>query len=154
MDVSLARGEGGFSLLEVFIALLILLAGLLVLAMVQLTAISERNPNLSIRGREATDLAQAALDQLSRIPWNDLRSSAAEGFRQGPDGYSPDVSRLPAAAGDSIVVGGAAYFRLWRVTRDPEIPALKTITVWCCWRQGERAWRQVVLVTQRADMDN
>lgn len=143
--------EGGFSLLEIFIALLILSIGVFGLAMLELTAVTARIPLASAKVRTATGLAQATLDRFQEVPWRDLRSSHPDGFHPGPEGVSPAFSRLPAAAGDSVTVQGTSYFRVWRVTPDTEVPGLKTISVWCCWRQGDGPWRQVVLVTQRAD---
>ncbi|NJD61910.1 MAG: hypothetical protein FIA93_04230 [Deltaproteobacteria bacterium] len=153
MKRSRKRREGGFSLLEIFIALLILSAGVIGLAMVQLTAISARNPAAASNLRTATSLAQAALDRLQEAPWHTLRSSPPDGFLQGPEGISPAFSRLSTAAGDSVIVQGTTYFSVWKVAEDIEIPSLRTISVWCCWRQGRGPWRQVVLVTQRADVD-
>lgn len=138
--------------MEIVIALLILSIGVLGLAMVQLTAISARNPVSSSNLRTATSLAQTAMDRLRDAPWSGLRSSPSDGFRQDPDGISPAYSRLATAAGDSISVQGTTYYSVWKVTGDLEIPSLKTISVWCCWRQGKGPWRQVVLVTQRADV--
>ena len=151
MERTRKHREGGFSLLEIFIALLILSIGVFGLAMLELTAITARNPLASSNVRTATGLAQAALDRFQEIPWNALRSSAPDGFHRGTDGVSPAHLRLPAAAGDTVVVQGTSYHRVWDVTQDAEIPGLKTISVWCCWRQGDGPWRQVVLVTQRAD---
>jgi hypothetical protein len=143
--------EGGFSLLEIFIALLILSIGVFGLAMLELTAFTARNPLASSNARTATGLAQAALDRLQEIPWRELRSSRLDGFQKGPEGVFPAFSRLPAAAGNSVTVEGTSYYSVWQVEPDTEIPGLKTISVWCCWRQKVGPWRQVVLVTQRAD---
>ena len=148
------RREGGFSLLEVFIALLILSLGLLFLAMVQMTALTTKAPFSSSNARVATDLAQEALDHLFQVPWGELRSSHPDGFQTGTEGVSPAFSRLAASSGDSATVQGTTFYRVWQVTPDPEIPNLKTITVWCCWRSGKSSWRQTVLVTQRADAGN
>ena len=145
------RRNGGFSLLEAIVALLILSAGIFGLAMVQLTAVTAKNPISASRMRTATGLAQDALDRFQAAEWNTLRSSRADGFQQGTHGLTPAFSRLSAAAGDRVSVQGTVYYRVWQVAQDPEIPALKTVSVWCCWRQGEGPWRQVVLVTQRAD---
>lgn len=144
-------GENGFSYVEIFVALLILSAGALGLAAVQLTAFTARVPFSSSDVRTATDLAQEGVDRLFRIPWGELRSSHPDGFRSGEDGVSPAFPRLAASAGDSVTVRGTTFYRVWRVTPDPEIPNLKTITVWCCWRPGKSPWRKAVLVTQRAD---
>ncbi len=137
-------------MLEIFIALLILFMGVIGLAMVQMTALYTRNPLASSKVRVATELAQAILDRSERIPWSEMGSSPADGFRQGPEGLSPEFSRLADAAGDAVNVQGTAYYRIWKVTQDAEVSGLRTISVWCCWRQGDGQWRQVALVTQRA----
>ena len=144
-------GESGFSILEVFVALLILSVGALGLAMVQLTAVKARVPFSSSNVRTETDLAQEAIDRLLQVPWTELRSSHPDGFRSDKEGVSPEYSRLAASAGDSVTVQETTFYRVWQVTPDPELPGLKTITVWCCWRPGESSWRQAVLVTQRTD---
>lgn len=141
----------GFSRVEVIAALLILLVGGLGLAMIQLTAVTARTPHVSSGVRVATGLAQATLDRFRDADWSAVDSSGSGGFQQGPEGVSPAFSRLSKAAGDSVDVRGTIYYRIWHVTPDPEIPALKTVSVWCCWRNGDGPWRQVVLVTQLAD---
>jgi len=143
--------EGGFSLLEVFVALLILSSGILFLAMVQMTALTAKAPFISPNARMATDLAQEEIDRLFQVPWGELRSSHPDGFQTGTEGVAPAFSRLSASSGDSVTVQGTTFYRVWHVTPDPVIPTLKTITVWCCWRSGKSSWRQTMLVTQRAD---
>jgi hypothetical protein len=144
-------GNSGFSILETFVALLILSVGALALAMVQLTAVTAKAPLSPSSARTATELAQEAIDRLFQVPWGELRSSHPDGFQTGTEGLSPAFSRLAASSGDSATVQGTTFYRVWRVTPDPEIPNLKTITVWCCWRSGKSSWRQAMLVTQRAD---
>jgi len=125
--------------------------GILFLAMVQLTALTVKTPFPPSNPRVATDLAQEAIDRLFQIPWGELRSSHPDGFESGTEGVSPAFSRLTASSGDSVTVQGTMFYRVWQVTPDPEIPNLKTITVWCCWRSGKSSWRQTMLVTQRAN---
>ena len=143
--------EGGFSLLEVFVALLILSFGILFLAMIQLTALTAKVPFSSSNPRTAIELAQEGIDRLFQVPWGELRSSHPDGFQAGTEGVSPAFSRLAVSSGDSVTLQGTTYYRVWKVTPDPEIPNLKTITVWCCWRSGKSSWRQAMLVSQRAD---
>ena len=144
-------GEGGFSYLEIFVAFMILSVGALGLAMLQLTAVTAKAPFSSSNARTATELAQEAIDRLFRVPWGELRSSHPDGFQAGTEGVSPAFSRLAASSGDTATVQGTTFYRVWQVTPDPEIPNLKTITVWCCWRPGKSSWRQAMLVTQRAN---
>ena len=151
MERTRTTGEGGFSLLEIFVAFLILSFGVLFLAMVQLTAVTAKAPFASSDARTATELAQEAIDRLFQVPWGALRSSHPDGFQAGREGISPAFSRLAASSGDSVTIRGTTFYRVWQVTPDPEIPNLKTITVWCCWRSGKSSWRQAMLVTQRAD---
>lgn len=153
MERARKRREGGFSLLEVFVALLILSLGVLFLAMGQITAITAKAPFTSSNARTATDLAQDAIDRLFQIPWGELRSSHPDGFQAGKEGISPAFSRLAASSGDSVTLQGTTYYRIWRVTPDLEIPSLNTITVWCCWRSGKSPWQQTMLVTQRANAE-
>jgi Tfp pilus assembly protein PilV len=148
------RREGGSSLLEVFVALLILSFGILFLAMGQMTALTAKAPFSSSNARTATELAQEAIDRLFLVPWGELRSSHPDGFQADTEGVSPAFSRLAASSGDSATVQGTTFYRVWQVTPDPEITSLKTITVWCCWRSGKSSWRQAMLLTQRADVGN
>jgi hypothetical protein len=145
------RREGGFSLIEVFVALLILSLGILFLAMGQVTALTAKAPFTSSNARVATDLAQEAIDRLFQVPLGEIRSSHPDGFQADKEGVSPAFSRLAASAGDSVTLQGMVYYLVWQVTPDPEISSLKTITVWCCWRSGKSSWRQTMLVSQRAD---
>jgi hypothetical protein len=117
----------------------------------QVTALTAKAPFTSSNARVATDLAQEAIDRLFQVPLNEIRSSHPDGFQAGKDGVSPAFSRLAASSGDSVTLRGTTYYRVWQVTPDPEIPSLKTITVWCCWRSGKSSWRQTMLVSQRAD---
>ena len=93
------RREGGFSLLEIFVALLILSLGILFLAMVQMTALTAKAPFSSSNPRTATELAQEAIDRLFQVPWGELRSSHPDGFQAGKEGVSPAFSRLAASSG-------------------------------------------------------
>jgi len=121
--------------------------------MVQMTALTAKAPFSSSNPRTATELAQEEIDRLFQVPWVELRSSHPDGFQTGTEGVSPVFSRLAASSGDSVTLQETTFYRVWQVTPDPEIPTLRTITVWCCWRSGKSSWRQTMLVTQRADTE-
>ena len=135
--------------------MVLLVMGLLLLPMLQMTSITAKGQAASSGMRTAVKIGQSAIDSFRKTPWDSIRSSPAEGFEGGADGkVVPAFSMLSKAAGDSVSVRGTVYYRLWRVVPDPEIPNLKTITVWCCWKGKENTWRHTMLVTQVTDVDD
>jgi type IV pilus assembly protein PilV len=143
------RSQGGFSLIEVLVALVILAVGLLGLAMFQITAI--KGNAIASKWTVATELAQDRLERFRHIGWDNIVSSNAGGFAGSPP--QPVYANLPGAAGDNTIVRGTQYYRIWNV--NPATSATNTfttITVWCCWRDEALVWHNVMLVTQRTNV--
>ncbi|MBP2683272.1 MAG: putative rane protein [Deltaproteobacteria bacterium] len=141
--------QEGFSLIEVLVALVILAVGLLGLALFQTTAI--KGNAIASKWTVATELAQDRLEKFRHVgsdntAWSSIVSSNAAGFGAG----GPVYTSLPGAAGDNTSVRGTTYYRVWSVTNNT--PTLKTITVWCCWRDESSKWHNVMLVTQRSNI--
>lgn len=141
-----ARGEEGFSLIEVLVALTILAVGLLSLALLQVTAI-KGNAGASM-STTATDLAQTKLELFRRDTWTAIDNSTNTTFGGGT---TPIYASLPADAGDNVIVRGTNFYRIWRVLPNAT-DSLKTITVWTCWQDDQGKWHSVMLVTQRANV--
>jgi prepilin-type N-terminal cleavage/methylation domain-containing protein len=139
------RGDEGFSLVEVLVALTILAVGLLSLALLQVTAIKGNAG--AWKSTIATDLAQAKLELFRRDAWAAIDNSTTTTFGGGT---IPIYANVPADAGDNFPVRGTTFYRIWRVL--PTTPSLKTITVWTCWRDDLGNWHSVMLVTQRANV--
>jgi type IV pilus assembly protein PilV len=144
------RGEEGFSLIEVLVALTILAVGLLSLAILQVTAI-KGNAGAS-KSTIATDLAQTKLELFRRDAWVAIDNSTSTTFDRRT---TPIFASVPAAAGNSVTVtgagGGTTFYRIWRVLPNAT-DSLKTITVWTCWQDDRGDWHSVMLVTQRANV--
>lgn len=140
------RRQDGFSLVEVLVALAILAVGLLGLALFQVTAI--KGNAVAAKWTEATELAQDRIERFRHVAWDNIVSSNAAGFTTGPPAQ-PVYANLPAAAGDNTTVRGTPYYRVWYVAGTA---SLKTITVWCCWRDDTAKWHNVMLVTQRSNI--
>ena len=140
------RGEEGFSLVEVLVALTILAVGLLSLALLQVTAI-KGNAGAS-RSTIAADLAQAKLELFRRDAWIAIDNSTNTTFGGGT---IPIYANVPADAGDIVPVRGTKFYRIWRVLPNAA-DSLKTITVWTCWQDDKGNWHSVMLVTQRANV--
>lgn len=141
------RGKEGFSLIEVLVALVILAVGLLGLALFQTTAI--KGNAIAAKWTVATELAQDRLERFRHFGWDNITSSAAGGFTGSP--AQPVYASLPGAAGDNTIVRGTQYYRVWQVTSNAT-NSLKTITVWCCWRDESAIWHNIMLVTQRSNI--
>lgn len=141
-----ARGEDGFSLIEVLVALTILAVGLLSLALLQVTAI-KGNASAS-KSTIATDLAQTKLELFRRDAWTAIDNSTNTTFGAGT---TPIFASVPADAGDNVTVRGTMFYRIWRVLPNAT-DSLKTITVWTCWQDDRGNWHSVMLVTQRANV--
>lgn len=142
------RGQGGFSLVEVLVALVILAVGLLGLAMFQVTAI--KGNAIASKWTVATELSQDRLERFRHVGWDNIVSSNAGGFTTGPP-VQPVYANLPGAAGDNTIVRGTPYYRIWYVSSNPT-NSLKTITVWCCWKDDAAQWHNIMLVTQRSNI--
>ena len=141
-----ARGEEGFSLIEVLVALTILAVGLLSLALLQFTAI-KGNAGAS-KSTIATELAQTKLELFRRNAWDNIVNSTSTTFGVGT---IPIYASVPADAGDNVTVRGTNFYRIWRVAPNAA-NSLKTITVWSCWQDDQGKWHSVMLVTQRANV--
>jgi type IV pilus assembly protein PilV len=140
-------GDGGFSLLEVLISLVILAVGLLALALFQVTAI--KGNSIASKWTTATQLTQERLENFRHIAWNNITSSPAAGYNTVT--WQPVYANVPASTTDNTnVLLGTRYYRVWFVRDDST--TLKTITVWTCWQDDRSNWHNVMLTTQRVNM--
>lgn len=150
MGRSSTNREGGFSLIEVLVAITILAVGLLALALLQTTAI--KGNALASKSTIATQLAQDLLEQLKGTSFAAITSSPAAGYDLVT--MTPQYGNLPGAAGTNPPqpppVQGTTFSRVWYV--NSVSATLKRITVWVCWQDDRQAWHNVMLVTQRSDV--
>jgi len=141
-----SRKDGGFSLIEVLVAITILAVGLLALALMQTTAI--KGNVLASQSTVATQLAQDQLERFRHTAWADIVSSPAGGYDTAT--LTPVYANLPGSAGDIVTVRGTQYSRVWYVVNNTA--TLRTITVWVCWQDSLQHWHTVSQVTQRTDV--
>jgi type IV pilus assembly protein PilV len=134
--------QGGFSLLEVLIALTILAVGLLGLAMFQVTAI-QGNSSASDTVA-ATYYGQDQMERLQLVPFDNLVSSP-----YGISGGLPDNTIQSITDSDQTTVSkkGLRFHRVWAVSN--VTPTLKMIRLWVYWWDQRGRPHTVQLVTQR-----
>jgi type IV pilus assembly protein PilV len=134
--------QGGFSLLEVLIALTILAVGLLGLALFQVTAI-QGNASASDTVT-ATYYGQEQMERIQLVPFDNLASSP-----YGITGFLPDnaIRSITDSNQTTVSKKGQRYDRVWAVSN--VTPTLKMIRVWVYWWDQRGRTHTVQLVTQR-----
>jgi len=134
--------QGGFSLLEVLIALSVLAIGLLGLAMFQVTAI-QGNSSASDTVA-ATYYGQDQMERLQLVPFDNLVSSP-----YGISGGLPDntIQSITDSEQTTASKKGQRFHRVWAVSN--VTPTLKMIRLWVYWWDQRGRPHTVQLVTQR-----
>jgi prepilin-type N-terminal cleavage/methylation domain-containing protein len=115
------KGEAGFTLLEVVVAMGILATGLLAVAAAQLTAIrmSARSKNLM----HATHLAQAQMEAFQALPQASLPAT-------GNDPNNPIALNLTS---DPNNPDATTFNRSWVITPNDPSPGITKVTVQVDW---------------------
>jgi len=119
------RNENAFTLIEVLVGLVILVIGLLVLAVMQISAI--KGSYFSSNVTQATFLTQERLEYLKNLPYNDSDLSSGQ-YNEG-------------------TISGTIFSRQYDVTEDTANP-MKTITVTVQW--ADRGNHSVSISTIRS----
>jgi type IV pilus assembly protein PilV len=139
------NGEAGFSLIEVLVALTILAVGLLGLALLQTSAI--KGNAIASKSSISVQVAQDKLEWFRSQPFSGLTSS---GTLSDNATATAVYNTLPASPGDTVVVGGTTFYRVWAVRT--VTATLNTVTVWACWKDDRAAWHNVMLSSDIANL--
>ncbi len=113
--VARPTGEGGSTLIEVMVALVVFLIGSLAVAAFLL---------VSVRAQAGAGRRGQA-DQLLRAKVEELRSTAYGEVVDGSDAES---------------LGGEVFVRTWEITEDEPVPRVKTILLEASWEERGRAF--------------
>lgn len=143
----LADSHGGFSLIEVMIALTILAVGLLGIALLQVTAVkANASANETVI---ATQYAQDQMEIFHRLAFNNVVSSSS--ITTGTP-KQPNFASIPTDTGvpSMVTKKGVRIYRVWNV--ENTTATLKTISVWACWQDEKGKWHTSLLVTQKGNV--
>lgn len=143
---AIPESQGGFSLLEVLIALTVLAVGLLGLALFQATAI-QGNASASDTVA-ATYYGQDQMERLQIVPYDNLASSPPPGI-SGDNVVFSEIQSITDGNQTTVSKKGQRYYRVWAVTAVPSTATLKMIRVWVYWWDQRGRPHSVQLVTQR-----
>lgn len=136
------RNPGGFTILEVLIAMAIFAVGILGVAKMQLSAVSG---NSSARGMtEAATVGQQQIERLMALPYDDplLADTNVDG----------DAGLDEITAPDNSTVVDTVYNILWNVADDQPIQGAKKIRVIVRWQSSGFGVKQIVFDTVRVSM--
>lgn len=124
-------GEGGFSLIEVAVASLVMLIGLLSLATLFTLAMSQNR--MITKYTATTGIAQQKLEELNAIEQGDARLQIGGGLTDNSrkDAYYDDVYVDPRGTITTNIPQGeaATYRRFWMVEADPQLANTVIISV-------------------------
>ena len=123
------KKEGGFTLLELLVALTILSVGLLGTAM--LTTGIVRGNFFSKNITSATAIARTTIEGAQRVGYTAVNT------------YATDSSKVPPA----VSMGGVSFSQSASVTNNSPASNMKTISVTVSWNEANNAARSVTLQT-------
>lgn len=133
------RTRGGFTLLEITIALGVFAVGMLALAAMQLHAL--RSGSSGRHATQAASIAQSRMEQLQRVRWTDASIADTGGAFTAPITVSNTVQSDPDQVEMSYAVD-------WRVA-DVEPGWTRSIDVRVTWDEENRPNRSVILSSLR-----
>jgi prepilin-type N-terminal cleavage/methylation domain-containing protein len=140
--------RGGFTLIEVMIALGILGFGLLALAVMQIEAMGQGS-----KGRHSADAAAVArshAEQVMRLPWTALSAVAGAGF--SAPGWAGATASVDATVDQPGGAGAAVehtYAVAWRVTEVAGNACLRDVEVRVSWAEEDFAAARTLDVATR-----
>ncbi len=146
-----ARGRGGFTLIEVLIALTILAIGLLGVALMQVTSISGNT--FSREMSVATELGQDMLEQLRTLQYTSSTTDNALLGGNHPDntdvadGLAVGVGNANIIDERGLTVGPLIYTRTWTVTDNTPAANMKAIDVTVSWTEKGAALPRSITIT-------
>jgi prepilin-type N-terminal cleavage/methylation domain-containing protein len=134
---SARRAQGGFTLLEIAIALGVFAVGMLGLTAMQLHAM--RSGSSGRHSSQAGAIAQSQMEQLQRLRWTDLAATAPA--------WSAAVVRTNVVQADANQVE-QSYTVDWRIA-DVEPGWTRSIDVRVAWNEENRPNRSILLSSLR-----
>lgn len=133
--------RGGFTLVEVVIALAVFAVGMLALSAMQLHAM--RGESSGRHATRAAAIAESRMEQLQRLTWPQIAPTA---------GWSAPLTRTTTVQGDPDQVE-QTYTLDWRIT-DVTAGLTRSLDVRVTWDERERPNRSVVLSSVRFNREN
>lgn len=141
------RGERGFTLVEVTVAMGILATGLLAVSAAQLYAM--RGARSGRHGSDAAEIAQTQIEQLQRVAWTDASIASTGGAWDPAGAGTPFDMQVETTSGDIVEQSYTWQRRVTDTVSPTGLVFLKTIDVRVQWDEPNRPGRSYTITTMR-----
>ncbi len=136
-----APQDGGFTLIEVFIALSVLAFGLLGLSVMQLHAL--RGGSKGHHSSDAVRIAHTQMEQIQRMPFATLEAAAGNGWTAAPwinfAGFNAGEVPVQVRRPDGSTRTQQLYAVSWRVATVAGNPSLLSVDVEVTWTESDNS---------------
>lgn len=152
------QNQKGFTLIEVLVALVVLLIG--VLGWIAFTWMTTKGSSFSREENVATFMAQSKMEELKQIPvthsqladdanMNDLEDNATpDHINTDPGTVNSSLTNQPVNATNETGKKDSIYYRMWNIANNSPASGLKTVAVIVRWRSLlDGQTHQVILKT-------
>ena len=158
MTIKRIRRQSGFTLIEVMVALVVLLIG--VLGWIAFTWMTTKGTTFSREGNAATFLAQSKMEELKQLSithgqltddgiTSDLDNmTTPDHINSDPNTMNSTQTNLPINSAGQTGQKDSIYDRMWNIAADSPAQGLKTVAVIVRWRSLlDSQTHQVILKT-------
>jgi prepilin-type N-terminal cleavage/methylation domain-containing protein len=140
--------QKGFTLLEVFAAIMIFALGILALTRLQITSLQTNSFSNDLT--QATTLAMARMEDLLRLPYTD--ANLVDRDNDGTAGLDDQPNRPSPNNGPDFALNQDRFTIYWNIADNDPIVNTKRIGLTVTWRDNKNTLHSAIFHTTKADI--